>query len=51
MTDEQAMSAFGQGQAAARNGGFLSDNPHCYESEAWVVWREGWNCEKRGDAR
>lgn len=40
-TDQQLLSAFGQGVAAARNGGFLADNPHAWQSEAWRIWREG----------
>lgn len=39
-------SAFGQGAAASRKGGYRSDNPHAYGSELWAVWIEGFEFEE-----
>lgn len=39
--EQQLLSAFGQGEKCARKGGYLSDNPHAYESDSWQSWREG----------
>lgn len=47
LTDEQALAAFGQGESCARKGGYLSDNPHPYQSEAWRIWREGFAASRR----
>jgi DNA replication initiation complex subunit (GINS family) len=47
LADQRALSAFGQGQACQRKGGYLSDNPHAYESEPWQAWREGYDYEAR----
>lgn len=41
-TDQQLLSAFGQGESRGRKGGYLSDNPHAYGSEPWSIWREGY---------
>lgn len=45
--ERQALSAFGEGQATARRGGYLSDNPHRYESDQWATWREGFEYQRR----
>ena len=42
-TDQQVMTAFGQGQRA----NYLSDNPHARGGELWEVWREGFHFERR----
>ena len=47
LADQRAVCAFGQGQACQRKGGYLSDNPHAYESEPWQAWREGYDYEAR----
>lgn len=39
--EQQLLSAFGQGQSARRKGGYLSDNPHEYQSIQWEAWRAG----------
>lgn len=44
--DQKLLCAFGQGQATARKGGYLADNPHQWEGLQWQAWRAGFNCEK-----
>lgn len=39
--DHQLLAAFGQGQSARRKDGYLSDNPHGYETPQWEAWRAG----------
>ena len=39
--EQTILSAFGQGMAAAGGGGYLSDNPHPWDTERWQAWREG----------
>lgn len=50
-TEHQLLCAFGEGDACARKGGYLSDNPHAWESEKWQAWREGFNMIERDRRR
>lgn len=39
-------SAFGQGEACARRGGYRSENPYAYEGELWQAWLAGFEHEE-----
>ena len=41
LLSRQINSAFGQGEAAGRKGGFVSDNPHPWGGIKWEAWRAG----------
>jgi hypothetical protein len=46
VTDEKAISIFGQGEAASARGEYRADCPHEYGSDAWEMWMLGFEHEE-----